>query len=120
MNEAEQFFYDHAGSSYVPAKETLEEGKVRGAKELAAAEQKLKEGPYFVSWETDDRPWDGDVPYDGPLWVAILWSVDGTSTSAPLASLGSIACEEGDPYQRVIEAELMVEHLAIEAKHLDG
>lgn len=109
--EAEQFFYEHAGYSYDRATETAEQGRRRGARVLAMAEKKLINGPYFVSREPDPDPWDGDVPYDGPLWVITLWSVAGTAEPVALASLGSVACEPSDSYMRVVAAELAAEHL---------
>jgi len=41
-----------------------------------------------VCHERDWLPWDGDEPYDGPLWVVSVWSVKGTAYSAILGSLG--------------------------------
>jgi len=102
----EQFFYDHAAWSYAPAKETPDEGQERCARELAAAERRLIDGPYFVAIEPDPYPWDGDEPYDGPLWAVSLFSAAGTSDPECIGSLGSVACEPGDDYLRVIAAEL--------------
>lgn len=111
LTETEQFFYDHAGTSYNPTIETQEEGRIRGARDLAAAEARVKAGPYYVDHSPDDEPWDGDVPYDGPLWNVDLYSVSDTDSPTLLGSLGSVACEEGDPYMRVVAAELALEHL---------
>lgn len=107
----EQFFYDHAGGSFNPAVETQAEGFERGARRLAAAESRLKAGPYFIDVEPDADPWDGDVPYDGPLWGVILYRVDDRTEPEVLGSLWSVACEGDDPYLRVVAAELALEYI---------
>jgi hypothetical protein len=112
FTEAEQFFYDNAGYSYNPARETYEQGRIRGAMKLARAENKFLRGPYFVTYEPDDVPWDGDQPYDGPLWSVTLFSVSESDTPLVIGSMCSVACDEGDPYLRVIAAELALEHLS--------
>lgn len=109
MNEAEQFFYDNAGYSYDPKTETKVEGRRRCAAALAAAERRLKDGPFFIDYEPDNEPWDGDVPYDGPIWYVGLYSVEGATDSRLLGGMGMVACEEGDPYMRVVAAELALE-----------
>lgn len=111
LTEQEKFFYDHAGWCYAPEKETLEEGRTRVAKALALAEQRMKSGPYYVDHIPDDVPWDGDVPYDGPLWIVRLWSVDDSDTPELIGAIGSVACEEHDPYMRVIAAELASQYI---------
>jgi hypothetical protein len=107
----EQFFYEHAGYGFDRATETSEQGHVRTARLLAAAEQALKAGPYFVDHTPDDEPWDGVVPYDGPLWVVTLYSVSGATESEVIGSLSSVACEADDPYMRVVAAELAREYI---------
>lgn len=107
----EQFFYDHAGWSYNPEMETEEQGRERGARALAAAEKRLKDGPYYVDHTPDDMPWDGDMPYDGPLWNVDLYSVENSTTAVLIGSIGSVACEENSPYMRVVAAELANEHI---------
>jgi hypothetical protein len=111
LTATEKFFYDHAGVSYHPDRETYEQGRIRGAKELRRAENKLRSGPFFVTIEPDDVPWDGDEPYDGPLWVVTLFSTDMSTTPRVVGSIGSVACDEGDPYLRVVAAELAFEYL---------
>lgn len=102
----EQFFYDNAGWSHHPDKETSENGHRRSARELAEAEAYARAKNWNCTWEPDPDPWDGDVPYDGPLWGATLRDDKGNI----LASLWSIAVEhEGDPYARVVNAQLALE-----------
>jgi hypothetical protein len=108
MNGAEQFFYEHAGWSYDREKETSDQGRVRCARALAEAETLCAREGWFVKWDHDWIPWDGDEPYDGPLWEAVLYD----RTSNVLASLGSIACKgQASDYGRVIDAELALDAL---------
>ena len=109
--DAVGFFREHAGFGYNPATETPEQGRERCARELADAEARLKAGPYYVDHEPDDVPWDGDVPWAGPVWIVRLWSVAGTGEPELIGSLGSVACDDGDPYLRVVAAQLAAEHL---------
>lgn len=103
MTEAELFFYENAGWSYDPETETSDQGKLRCAHALAQAEMSAAVRGWFVSWETDPEPWDGDTPYYGPLWIAILRDREGDC----LASIGSVACPgQASDYGRVIDAEL--------------
>lgn len=110
--EAVSFFFQYGGLAYDPKTETAEEGRERHARETAAAEQRLKDGPYFIDVTPDDQPWDGDVAYDGPLWVVTLFSVEGvTDNPTIIGSVGSVACERDDTYMRVVAAELAREYL---------
>lgn len=111
LDNAVSFFYEHAGYSYDPAKETAEHGRNRMAHTLATAEERLKSGPYYVDHIPDDMPWDGDTPYDGPLWIVRLWSVADSDTPELLGCLGGVACESDSPYMRVVAAELAAEHI---------
>lgn len=110
LTPAERFFYEHAGYSY-DRTETAEQGRVSTARALAAAEARLTAGPYLIDAVPDDVPWDGDEPYDGPLWIVTLWSVAESAHQTDLGSIGSVACEEGGWYMRVVAAELALEHL---------
>lgn len=112
LTEAEQFFYDHAPYSYDPKAESAGQGRERMARGLAEAEGKLKAGPYFTDYEPDPARWDGDMPNDGPLWIVRLWSVKDSTDAELIGSIGSVACEEGSPYFRVVAAELALGHLA--------
>lgn len=111
MSDAVEFFYEHAGYCHDPVTETEEEGRRRGAVRLAKAEAHAKAGPFFFDEEPDDMPWDGDVPYDGPLWVVTLYAVEGALDAVPLGAIGSVPCELSDDYMRVVRAELALEYL---------
>lgn len=117
LTPAEQFFYDNAGYCHNPATETEEQGRRSGAVALARAEERMKAGPYLINVEPDPEPYDGDAPYDGPTWVVTLHSVADSTRPEPLGSVGGVACYEGDPYMRVVAAELASEYLPAEGNH---
>ncbi len=113
LNDDEQFFYDNAGWAYDPKWETPEHGKAVCAILLAKAERTLKQkSDVTVEWEYDPEPWDGDVEWDGPVYVAIMIRETDESGREILSNLGGIAMTNlDDPYRRVIEAELALESL---------
>jgi len=120
LNAVEQFFYDQAGYSYDPTKETQEEGRQRGAILLASAERWAHETGYAYEWRLDEEnnsmAWcepneDGGENCDPwPAWACImrdetgkavqsLWSIDFGRDGEPW----------GNPYRREVEAELALE-----------
>jgi|SRR5689334_19882453 len=107
MNDAEQFFYDHAGYGYDPATETPEQGREKCARKLAYAEAQRQERGWWVEWSHDR--------YNEGMYLAILFCVAPfTGERYALASTGACDAEDGDPYRRVIVAELACEALAEE------
>jgi hypothetical protein len=113
-HRALRFFYDHAGYSYDARNgETPFQGRWRAAQTLTDAEQRLREGPYYIGIEPDDRPWDGDTPYDGPLWIVDLWEGVYPWDRELLGSIGGVAAEPDDPYLRVVAAELAAEYIPV-------
>jgi hypothetical protein len=132
-NEAEQFFYEHAGWSHDPKTETSKDGRKRNALNLAAAEAwAYKEGLSF-DWNVDDidssffsdeqpfrRLWACALVYPNNEMLGCIGGVD-------LAACGPDAYYS-DPYQRVIEAELALAAMreaeraqqASEARVLEG
>lgn len=111
--KAEDFFYEHAGHSFDPKRETPEQGRRRGARQLAEAEQWAKDEGYDFVWRDDDDPLLGDVPEDevsGAFWVAME-----DEQGDIVQSLGSVL--EGHDeranrrYRRVVEAELALEEM---------
>lgn len=111
-SEAVAFFYANAGMSYHPDRETVEEGTLRCATEMAADEAWGKTVGIEFTWSDDweiDHMREFDCYDDGPpstceLCVARL---NGETVGA----LGCID-DASDDYRRVIEAEL-----AGEARH---
>ena len=106
--DAERFFFEKAGWSYRPSVETAEEGRSRGAGQLARAEAWLRGSEMYVTWEPD---WDGDHSYDGRENVV---SCEWAALRGPLGDgevLASLGCidDATDDYRRVVEAELALE-----------
>ncbi len=102
-----QFFYDNAGYSYDPKAETPTEGRTLRALNLAAAEGFARAAGVSFEWVPDpyaDEPdqW-GCKLYDAAGQVQqSLWAIDFGPGGSPW----------GDPYRRVVEAELSAEYMA--------
>lgn len=101
----QRFFYEHAGYCRMRT-ESEHEARERTARLLAAAEAALKSGPYFIGVSPDSEPWDGDTPWDGPVWTMTLYGVADGCEPVVIDSVSGIACESGDPHLRVLAAEL--------------
>lgn len=109
MTKLEQFYFDNAGSSYDPKVETEEQGKARGAADLAKAAHYALDQGWTFEWDTD--PDGHSCDEDHSVEYCQLW--DGETL---LGSLSEI-CGATDDYRRVVEAELALEAMhAREAK----
>lgn len=110
MTTIEQFFYDHAGFSYIPARETAEDGRERNAVELAAAYSELYavSTDAYVSWEIDpeitSHGWEDSNEPERPTLIATL--VYGENVVGSLGGIDVKGCNTDDPYCEVVEAEL--------------
>lgn len=111
-DSAIQFFYEHAGYSYDPSKETPEQGRMRCAMELAQAEEWLEKRNGWAEWEEDicpDRSWleKGD---NRPIFACLVYvpcqhcGARGESEYMGGIDLGPFGQDE--TYQRVVRAEL--------------
>lgn len=113
MNKDEQFFYDNAGYSYNPMKETPEQGRERCAAHLASAEQMAHEQDCTYQWYIDDldsRQFSSKRPYY-KLWYCLMRDADRKVIgSLSGVDFGRDKEPWGDPYRRVVEAELASEH----------
>ena len=109
----EGFFYDQAGYGYQPDQETKEEERRRCARQLAEAERVASEAGFSYEWEIDlsgDSSEFNDDPEPWALWCCVCRDMDG----AFMASLYGIDFGRdgepwGQPYRRVVEAELALE-----------
>lgn len=122
MDAAEQFFYQHAGYSHNPSMETAEEGRRRGARELASAESAARAAGWWTMVDRDpEGPMDDDVDSVGTVrrgeavcLVVTLYAApdeyagDGLEADPRvLGSLGNVIVpSDSDPYLRVVAAEL--------------
>lgn len=120
MNDAVKFFYEHAGYSYGPG-ETPEQGRVRCAESLAAAEQRAKDRGYTFEWEVDPDIDSSEFSDEGPAWPlygCIMKDADGTVRGSLWAiDLGRDAEYwsgqrfSDEPYVRVVQAEIASEEI---------
>lgn len=113
---AEQFFYEQAGYSYDPKGETQEQGKRRCAQLMAYAERRASADGYSYEWSVDPYITSSDFcddPEPWALWTCLMRDEEGKVVK----SLGGIDFGRdgepwGDPYRRVVEAELAMEYYA--------
>lgn len=110
--DARKFFYENAGFSYDPKKETPEDGRRRHACELADAEQRARNLGYSFAWEPDvidSSDFSDEKPAWG-LWMCVIYRPDGkVCGSLSGIDFGRDGSPHGDPYRRVVEAELALE-----------
>lgn len=115
LSKAEQFFFDNAGASWKPP-ETQTQGKIRGARALAAAETAARDGGYAFEWRPDphidSREFSDSRPY-WRLWECLMRDAAGHGVVGSLSGIdfGRDGEPWGDNYRRVVEAELALEYL---------
>jgi len=113
-----KFFWDQAGYSWTPGKETQEAGRHRCSLELAEAEANARRLGYSFDWDVDDARGSLEWTKARPAWAT--WGCRCfDSDGKVVASLGAVDFGRdgepwGNPYRRVVEAELAVEALAQE------
>lgn len=105
-NQAEAFFYEHAPFGYDARTETPEQGRVRRARALAAAEKWMGEqSAVFVNWEPDDvEPFDDEQPAHR-LWCLTV-EINGRGEQLSGIELSIESDPDTDRYARVFVAEL--------------
>ena len=117
-----EFFYEHAGYSYDPLTETPEQGRRRCAETLASAEQWARDNGYSFEWIRDpyttsadwikDNDDGGENCFPWHLWTCIIHDADGNDgASLHGIDFGRDGEPWGDPYRRVVEAELALESM---------
>ena len=114
-----EFFLIHAGTSYNPAIETLEQGARRGAERLAAAELWAKDAGVTCEWHDDwevgsHRDFYGDdSAYADAEPATCEWAELLDANDVTIATLSCID-DATDEYRRVVEAELALEAMPAE------
>lgn len=112
MQTPRQFFKQYAGWSYDPKKETPAQGKDRGARRLAAAERKASLAGFAFQWQLDPCTDSSDFSNERPpwkLWQCLMLDAEGECRQSLHAiDFGRDKEPWGDPYRRVVEAELAV------------
>lgn len=121
LREAFRFHLQHAG--YIVGQ------RAACALRLAKAEQTARDLNLVVRWEEEDD-FEPDVDDDGwTLRKVRAGELEWLRAYVPdpmgieryaLASLGGISCYPGDPYRRVVEAELLSESVATLRAQLAG
>ena len=122
---AYQFFLKHAGYSYKPGEETPMQGRIRCAREMAKDERAARDGGFSYRWSVDEGASSADwldAGEDGgrdnnpwQVWQCAMLNSDGRV----IASLHGIDFGRdgepwGNPYKRVVEAELASDGLTAE------
>ncbi len=111
LTQAERFFYDRAAYCH-GAGETPEQGRIRCARALAAAEEWALDEGYSFEWqqdELDSSEWSDD-PEPWPQYVCLMHAPDGpVCDSLGGVDFGRDGSPYGDGYRRVVEAELALE-----------
>jgi hypothetical protein len=107
LSNREFFFYQNAGYSFDPSKETAEQGRIRCAKSYAADEKQASEFGFIFEWNQDEIGCDCaeiengiEEPHD--VLCCLVYDAEGKTV---LASLSGI-CEPSTTYRKVVEAEL--------------
>jgi hypothetical protein len=109
------FFLKHASYSYDSQTETRIRGRIRCAQSLARAERDARDRGVTFEWELDDitNADHEDITEENPeyyLWACVARDACGRV----FASLGAVdfglnGDPYGNPYARVVEAELACE-----------
>lgn len=114
-NDPVEFFYEWAGYGYTPGKETPERGRRNGAVALADAERRAAELGWSFEWEIDphiDSSDFSDDPEPWQLWCCCCRDEDGNVLSSLSGiDFGRDVEPWGQPYRRVVQAELALEAL---------
>lgn len=117
---AYNFFMSNAGYSYDPKTQTPMEGRAECAKSLAYNEQRARDAGVTFAWEYDQditsAEWISDHEDGGRnndpwrTWSCLARTADG-KVFASLSGIdfGRDGEPFGDPYMRVVEAELACE-----------
>ncbi len=113
--QAQAFFYEHAGWSQSPG-ESKHQGKTRCAKALAKAEARATSNGYSFAWDIDPDSNSSDFSNRKPyydLWFCLCRDASGHIVASLYAiDFGAGGSPWGQPYRRVVEAELASEALS--------
>lgn len=111
---AYQFFMKHAGYSYDPKTETPMQGRIKCARSLAKAERAARDGGFSYQWHEDGVS-DSTEFAKGKryaLWICLMRDASGAVVGSLCGiDFGRDKEPWGDPYRRVVEAELALENI---------
>jgi len=110
---AYHFFLAHAGYSYDPKTQTPMQGRIKAAQKLAKAEQWANETGMYFAWEISDIDASDFSDENYPLWDCFAYTyTDGEPVlqqSTGAVDFGAECTPWGDPYARVVCAELALD-----------
>ncbi len=113
--QAQDFFYMHAGYSFAPAKETEHQGRTRGAKLLAKVEKQAFARGFYFRWSVDPDCNSSDFSDEKPawqLWQCAMYNKHGRIVNSLHGiDFGRDGEPCDDPCCRVVEAELAIDGL---------
>lgn len=115
MQSGYHFFMRHAGYSFNPAYQTPLQGRIECAQILARAEKRALLESCSFEWQIDPDMDSSDFSDEAPwkLWVCRMRDFEGDIVQSLWAiDFGRDGTPWGDPYRRVIEAELAREEFA--------
>lgn len=108
------FFAEHAWYSYDPKIETPEQGRLRCAAELASASMRAFEDGFSFEWsidhEIDSRSFSKSRPHWSLYQCAMRDANGDVCGSLGGVDFGRDGDPWSDPYRRVVEAQLALEH----------
>lgn len=125
-----QFFLKHAGYSRAPD-EPIMRARIRNARHLAEVERKARDGGYTFNWSIDPCNTSADWVEHGDtmrgetcgcskcdpwqVWQCAMYNAEGQIVNSLHGiDFGRDGTPWGDPYKRVVEAELAGEGLTNE------
>lgn len=113
MKSPYRFFMQHTAISYNPETETPLQGRVRCAVRLADAERWASSQGMSFEWSidpfTDSSDWD-ESPEPWQAWQCVMRDMGGAVVQTLNAiDFGREGSPWGDPYRRVVQAELACE-----------
>lgn len=113
MQTPYQFFREYAGYSYNPATQTAAQGRRECASRLARAERVASKRGYYFDWDIDPETNSSDFsdePDPWQLYVCRMYDEDGELIgSLHGIDFGRDGSPAGEPYRRVVEAELALD-----------
>lgn len=115
LSRDELFFFEHAGYGWRPDQETEAEGKANTARVMARAEAEARHQGWTFHWKVDQDADSKDFAPRVPRWD-LWWCRARDASGRNRASLGAVdfgrdAEPWGQPYRRVVEAELALDGL---------
>ena len=110
---AYQFFLRHAGYSWRADSETQMQGRIRCARALAKAEREARNASVSFAWGIDFEINSSDFSDEEPawdLWNCTMFDAQGRVRGSLCGiDFGRDGSPYGDPYKRVVEAELFAD-----------